>query len=272
MERIVENILDRIVADKRRELATAMQVKPLAALHAEAVAADPPRDFFAAVTGPAPAGIHLIAEIKRRSPSAGVIRADFDPVAIARTYHEAGASAISVLTDEKYFDGRLEFIAAIKSAVPLPVLRKDFLIDAYQVWEARAAGADAVLLIVEVLGADGVTELLPIVLQLGMTALIESHQPERLRALLDRLDDALPPRVLLGINNRDLSNQQCDLATTERLARLLPDRSRMVAESGIQTRADVRRVRSAGVTAMLVGETIMAAANMRAKIAELLGA
>ena len=265
------NILERIVADKRKEVAAAMQAVPLTAVRAWAEAADAPRDFFAAVTAPAPAGIHLIAEIKRKSPSAGLIRPDFDPVAIARDYHAAGASAISVLTDAKYFDGALDYIAAVRTEVPVPVLRKDFVVDAYQIWEARAAGADAVLLILEVLGPTGVTELLPIADQLGMTALVEAHQPELLTALLEMLGEDLPPRLLLGINNRDLTVQQTDLRTTERLARLLPDTTRLVTESGIHTRADVAYVRSLGAAAMLVGETIMSAPDIRAKIADLLG-
>lgn len=137
------NILDKIVADKRIEVQQTKQHAPLADLQARARATDPPRNFRHAVTTPTPAGIHLIAEIKRRSPSAGLIREDFDPTAIARVYHHAGASAISVLTDGKYFDGKLDYIAQVRSAVPLPVLRKDFMVDEYQIWEARAAGADA---------------------------------------------------------------------------------------------------------------------------------
>lgn len=265
------NILDRIVADKRKEVAEAMAADPLEAIRARALAADAPRDFCAAVTGPAPAGIHLIAEIKRRSPSAGLIRPDFDPVAIARAYHAGGASAVSVLTDAKYFDGRLEYIGAVRNAVPLPVLRKDFVVDAYQIWQARSAGADAVLLILEVLGADGVVSLLPLVHELGMTALIEAHAADLLSALLTRLDNRIPPQTLIGINNRDLGIQKTDLRTTERLARLLPDTKRLVTESGIHTRADVEYVQSLGAAAMLVGETIMSAKDMRAKIAELLG-
>jgi len=267
----VGNILDQIVADKRRELAVAMRAQPIEAVRAAALSADPPRDFFAAVTAPCPAGIHLIAEIKRRSPSAGVIRADFDPVRIARDYHRAGASAISVLTDVKYFDGRLEYVGQVRAAVPLPVLRKDFIVDPYQIWEARSAGADAVLLILEVLGAERVAEFLPVGLQLGMTVLVEAHQPDLLRGLLAALGNPLPPRLLIGVNNRDLAVQKTDLETTRRLAALLPDTSRLVTESGIHTRVDVEFVREAGAGAMLVGEAIMACPDIPGKIRELLG-
>ncbi|MCB9850077.1 MAG: indole-3-glycerol phosphate synthase TrpC [Phycisphaerales bacterium] len=270
-ENIVGNILDRIVADKREEVAAAKVAVPLDDVRRRAHDADAPRDFFAALAAPAPAGIHLIAEIKRRSPSAGLIRADFDPVAIARTYASAGASAISVLTDAKYFDGQLGYIAEVRDAVSLPVLRKDFVVDAYQIWEARAAGADAVLLIAEVLGAKGVAELTPVITNLGMTALIEAYDPDLFRSVVDTLGEPLPQRVLLGINNRDLTVQRTDLATTERLAKLLADTSRLVTESGIHTRADVERVQAAGAQAMLVGESIMCAPDMAARIRELLG-
>lgn len=265
------NILDRIIADKRVEVAAAMRTASLAQVRARAEAAEAPRDLFAALSRPSPAGIHLIAEIKRRSPSAGLIRDDFDPVEIARAYLAGGASAISVLTDAKYFDGRLEYVAAVRAAVPLPVLRKDFIVDEYQIWEARAAGADAVLLILEVLGAAGVQHMLPVVERLGMTALVEAHQPELLSALLAALAGKLPPRVLVGINNRDLRAQVTDLRTTQRLAALLPLGTPLVAESGIHSRADIQFVRQSGATAVLVGETLMKSRDIGATMRKLLG-
>ncbi len=264
-------ILDEIVAHKRKEVAAARQRVPLETVQRRAEAAPSPRDFRSAVTGPSPCGIHLIAEIKRRSPSAGLIRDDFDPAAIARVYASAGASAISVLTDERYFDGRLEYVAQVRSAVALPVLRKDFVVDAYQVWEARAAGADAILLIAEVLEIKDIVEYARLAGALGMSVLIEAYNAELLSAVVAALGRPLPPHVLLGINNRDLTVQRTDIATTARLAALLEDTSALVSESGIKTRADVEFVRQAGAQAILVGETIMAADDMAAKIAELLG-
>jgi indole-3-glycerol phosphate synthase len=271
LENIVGNILDQIVADKRAEVARAKVARPLDEIMRSAEAVPAPRDFFAAITAPPPAGIHLIAEIKRKSPSAGLIRPDFDPITIARTYTSAGASAISVLTDEKYFDGRLAYLTQVRDTVPLPVLRKDFIVDAYQVWEARAAGADAVLLIAEVLGGAGIRELWPVIDQLGMSALVEAYQPTLLAETLQALGAPLPAGVLIGINNRDLTVQRTDLATTERLAPTIPDRKRLVTESGIHTRADVVRVQAAGAQAMLVGESIMKSDDITARIAELLG-
>lgn len=267
----MENILDRIVADKRAELERTIRQTPLEELRRRAARMEQPRDFVAAVTRPTSPGIHLIAEIKRRSPSAGVIRADFDPAAIARVYHAAGASAISVLTDERYFDGRLEYVRQVRAAVPLPILRKDFVIDAYQVWEARAAGADAVLLIAEVLDETRISAYARLAGDLGMAALVEAYRAERLESVVAALGAPLPANVLLGVNNRDLTVQRTDLATTGRLAGRLPDTSRLVSESGIRTRADVLLVQQAGARAVLVGEAIMSAPDMAGKIRELLG-
>jgi len=266
----VATILDRIVETKREEVAAARSLVPLAEMAARARDAAPPRDFFAAIHRKAPRGIHLIAEIKKASPSAGLILADFDPVAIARIYHQAGASALSVLTDRTYFQGDLSFIELVKQAVPPPVLRKDFTIDAYQVYEARAAGADAVLLIAEVLATQEIVELLQLADSLGMTTLVESHNPNVLLAVHSAVRAVEPKRYLVGINNRDLSRQVTDVFTTTRLAGLLSDTSILVAESGIRTRRDVECIRRAGAAAMLVGESLMAADDIAAKVAELL--
>lgn len=267
----MSNILDRIVADKRIEVDEAVTREPLEAIQRRAMDADPPRDFRAAVTTPSDRGIHLIAEIKRRSPSAGLIREDLDPAAIARVYHGAGASAISVLTDERYFDGRLEYIRQVRAAVPLPVLRKDFVVDPYQVWQARAADADAILLIAEVLDPKQVAEMAALAQQLMMTALVEAYHADNLRKVLAALGQPLPGNVLIGINNRDLTAQKTDIATTAKLAALLDDKSVLVSESGIHTREDVVTIQRAGARAMLVGETIMAADDMAAKIRQLYG-
>jgi indole-3-glycerol phosphate synthase len=266
----VTTILDRIVETKRKEVASAKARVPPREMAARAARAEGPRDFHAAIRATPPHGIHLIAEIKKASPSAGLIRADFDPAAIARAYHQAGATALSVLTDETYFQGHLDHIERVKVVVPLPVLRKDFTVDAYQVYESRAAGADAILLIAEVLPADDIVHLLSLAESLGMTTLVESHGPERLVELRSAIEAAKPARCLLGINNRDLTRQAVDLATTTRAAERLGDTSTLVAESGIHTRDDVQAVRRAGAAAMLVGEALMSAEDIGAKVRELL--
>ncbi len=266
----MRTILDRIVETKRREVAAARQAVPPAEMAAAARAADPPRDFFAALSAPAPRGVHLIAEIKKASPTAGVIRKAFDPIAIAHIYHRAGASALSVLTDQTYFQGSLAHLGQVRQAVPLPVLRKDFIIDEYQVHEARRGGADAVLLIAEVLDDGLLAELADLTDALGMTALIEVHDAARLDGVLSAVSFAPPARRLLGINNRDLTTQKTDLGTTARLAARLPCRPLLVSESGLHSRADVERVVQAGANAVLVGESLLRAADPAAKIRELI--
>lgn len=263
------NILDQIVATKRLEVSAARARTPLADVQSAARDAAPPRDFHAAIAAPAPRGIHLIAEIKKKSPSAGLIRPDFDPIELARIYHRHGASALSVLTDAQYFDGRLDYIAAVRAAVPLPVLRKDFMIDPYQLYEARAAGADAILLIGEVLPVSQLRDMLHTACGIGLTSLIEVHEQETLERLLEVLPFPNSYRSLLGINNRNLKIQQTDLATTERLVRLVGDGTLLVSESGVKTRADVLRLQAAGAAALLIGETFMRSPDMGAKIDEL---
>ena len=265
------NILDQIVADKRIELDAAKLRTPLEELIQQAQKMPPPLDFYGAVTKESPAKINLIAEIKRKSPSAGLIRKDFCPSEIARIYEEAGASAISVLTDEKHFDGRLEYIAEVKNSCSLPVLRKDFILEPYQVWEARAAGADAVLLISEIHSASAILELTSLCAELGMTALVEAFQPDLLIQVLNAFGTPLPNNLLIGINNRDLTVQKTDIRTTARLAECVGDTHVLVSESGLKTREDVTFVMNAGARAILVGETIMASPDIAAKIHELLG-
>ncbi len=264
------NILDEIVNAKRLEVARAKAGRPLADVQRAARDAAAPRDFHAALLSRPPWGIHVIAEIKRKSPSAGLIRPDFDPAAIARTYHEHGATCLSVLTDGPYFDGRIGYIEQVKSAVPLPVLRKDFMVEAYQIYESRAAGADCVLLIGEVLAPAQLAELLDLACELGMTSLIEVHEAQTLAGLQAAIGFPNERRSLLGINNRNLKIQQTDLATTEQLAAQAGSGTLVVSESGIRTRADVDRLIAAGARALLIGETFMRSADIGAKMREVL--
>lgn len=256
------SILDEIVATKRRELESAKAAQGEAKLRAAAESAPSPRDFFTALAAPGP--IKLVAEVKKASPSAGVIRADFDPVAIARIYENHCATCLSVLTDEPHFQGKLEYLQAIRAAVRLPVLRKDFILDKYQVYEARAVGADAVLLIAECLDDCNLRALHNAIIALGMTPLVELYEPDNLERVLDA------GATLIGINNRDLKTFKTDLEHTLRLRDRIPDHCVLVAESGIRTRADVDRLEAAGVSAILVGETLMASPDIGAAVDELL--
>ncbi len=256
-------ILQQIVATKRKAVHRAKLQRPQALLRKELAAAPPVRDFLAALR--AGTAIRLIAEVKKASPSKGVIREQFDPVAIARAYQEHGAACISVLTDEPYFQGRLEYLEQIRREVELPVLRKDFIVDPYQVLEARVAGADAVLLIAECLGDPLLEELYGAVLELGMTPLVEIYEPENLPRVL-----ALGAE-LIGVNNRDLRSFEVDLEHTIRMRRKIPDHCVVVGESGIRCYDDVRRLEQAGVQAILVGEALMANPDPGKAIDELLG-
>lgn len=260
---VMTTILDEILATKRREVAAARRWMPIEELEAQAAEAPPVRDFRASLLGPGP--IRLIAEVKKASPSAGLIRADFDPVAIARAYQDHGAHAVSILTDATYFQGHLSYLARARASVAIPVLRKDFVIDAYQIVEARVAGADAVLLIAECLDDQRLSELLAGARALGMAAIVEFHDPANL------------PRVLasgaeiIGINNRDLTRFETDLETTLRLRDQVPSEVVLVSESGIHTREDVERLEAAGVGAILVGESLMRQSNIGQAVERLLG-
>jgi len=264
-------ILDTIVKSKRQEVEKAKSTHDLEEVTRRATKAEPPRALAASVMGGATGEVRLIAEIKKASPSAGVMVPSFDPSEIARCYETAGASAISVLTDEPFFHGRLEHLAEVKGACGLPVLRKDFILEDYQVYESRAAGADCILLIAEILDADHLASLCALSGRLGMATLVEVHSHGQLETVRTRLDTPTPTKYLLGINNRDLTVQQTDLAVCERLGATLPPGVKFVAESGIQNRADVERVGRAGAGAMLVGESILRAVNRAEKIHELLG-
>ncbi|MBN8643960.1 MAG: indole-3-glycerol phosphate synthase TrpC [Planctomycetes bacterium] len=252
-----------IVAHKRTEVEAAKAAVPLETLKERIAELNRPRNFFQAVVRHDAANTtSVIAEIKRKSPSAGWIREeyrsdDFDPTPIARRYHENGAAAISCLTDERFFGGHLSYIHRVKDAVPLPVLRKDFIVDPYQVWESRAAGADAVLLIAECLSQSEIVDLMILARELQLTTLIEVHSMENL--LRVRPHVGFPDRSygLLGINNRDLSAMKTDIAHTLRLIDLVEDTTTLVSESGIRTPEDLRRLRKAGVRIALVGEHLM---------------
>lgn len=242
-------ILDEIVLHKRQEVADAQVRRPMTDVRAAAERAPEPRDFRGALADRP--DVALIAEIKRSSPSAGLIREDFDPAVIADCYRTAGAAAMSVLTDERFFAGRLEYIALARAAASVPVLRKDFIIDAYQVYEARAAGADAILLIVRILSDEQLGDYLVLARSLGMAALVETHSAEEIERAIRA------GAVIIGINNRDLDTLTVDLATTESLAEQIPPDRVIVSESGISSREDVERLSACGVCAVLVGETLM---------------
>jgi indole-3-glycerol phosphate synthase len=240
------------------EVARARAETPLETLKVRCAEMPRPRNFFRAVVDAHhPEETRVIAEIKRKSPSAGIIRADFDPVAIARAYHRAGAAAISCLTDEADFGGRLEYIQEIRDAVPLPVLRKDFIVDEYQVWEAMAAGADAVLLIAEVLSESEIIDLQILATELGMTTLVEVHSMENLLKVKPHIGFPHAGYSLLGINNRDLASMTTSITHTFRLAELVENRDVLVSESGITSREDLRKLREHGVNIVLIGEHLM---------------
>ena len=265
------NILDAIVAQKRIEVAALPQREITAEVLREAVAQHGPRrDFFGALRDPRKGDVALIAEVKKASPSAGVICPDFDPVRIAREYEASGASCLSVLTDVKFFQGSLEYLQQIREVVQVPLLRKDFVIDERQILEAIQQGADAILLIVAILDDERLRRFQQLAHEAGLAALVEVHDEAELERAL-----AVGSR-LLGVNNRDLKSFKVDLATTERLATKLRAQTAtrdwlLVAESGIHTRADVERLRNTGAGAILVGESLMRGGSIAAKAGELLG-
>ena len=265
------NILDKIIADKRAEVGFRKSQMSVDELKAKIRSMPKCRNFYKAVTKPNGRGINVIAEVKKASPSAGVICKDFDAVAIAQTYERCGADAISVLTDEKYFQGRLEYIEQIKKVVDLPVLRKDFIIDDWQVYESRAAGADAILLIAEVLMAGELMDLMIAAAELTLTVLLEVHEADMLLKVRSLVGFPKKGYSVLGINNRNLTTMEVDLNTTGRLAEMVNDKKELVAESGIKTRADVEKLKAIGVRACLIGQTLCEEENIEDKFAELFG-
>jgi indole-3-glycerol phosphate synthase len=260
---VTHTILDDIVASKHREVEANRKRMPLEELQAQAAQAPPVRDFRAALEGPGP--IQLIAEIKKASPSAGVIREDFDPIAIARTYQAHGAACLSVLTDVPYFQGHLSYLARVRAAVAIPLLRKDFIIDEYQVVEARMAGADAILLIAEILEDHQLQSLRACATHWGMATLVEFHDEVNLPRVLGSGAD------LVGINNRDLQRFVTDLSLTLRIRDSVPSNVVLVSESGIHSRRDVEQLEAAGVNAILVGESLMRADDIGNAVEVLLG-
>ena len=257
-------ILDTIIAHKYAEVQERQAKITQPEVAARAASAPPPRDFLAALQTPKIGPAALIAEVKKASPSAGVLRADFNPVMIAKEYETAGASCLSVLTDEKFFQGHDDYLTAIRAAVSLPIIRKDFVVNGWQIYESRALGADAVLLIVAALTPSKMADYQAIAHELGMAALVEVHTEAEMEAAL-RVN-----AKLIGINSRDLNTFVTDLGTVERLAAMVPKDVTLVAESGIKTPADVKRVADAGAKAILVGEALIRADDIGAAVRGLL--
>lgn len=254
-------ILDEIVAHKCREIEERKRKALLSSLEARLNRASTVRPFARELS--VQGRVRIIAELKKASPSGGLLCPDFRPEAIAQEYQKGGAAALSVLTDEKYFQGRLEYLEEAKRATNLPALRKDFIIDPYQIVEARAGGADCILLIVRILKREELAEFLRLARELGMDALIETHTEEEVSAAL------AAGATLIGINNRDLDTLSTSLETTGRLRKRIPDGPVVVSESGIKSAEDIRRLRDWGVHAALVGESLMRSPNRAAALAEL---
>ena len=263
----MSDILNKIIATKHDEIAALMRAKPLLAVRAEAEANADIRDFVAAIEAKIAGGSSaVIAEVKKASPSKGILRENFDPAAIAMSYESGGAACLSVLTDAPYFQGSVEYLQRARAACNLPVIRKDFIVDAYQVYEARAMGADCILLIVGALELHQMQALEALALELGMAVLVESHDARELEAALTL------KTPLIGINNRDLRTFNVSLSTTTELLKNVPPNKRVITESGILSRADVAFMREHAVHAYLVGDAFMRAPDPGAALAELFAA
>lgn len=254
------NLLERIVSYKREEVEKRKSIMSAETLKRRKFLAV--RDFKSVLEKE---GLSIIAEIKRMSPSAGIIREDFNPTQIARTYEENGASAISVLTDRKFFGGSNDYVFAVKKEVTLPILRKEFIIDEYQIYESCHIGADAILLIARILTPVELDRFISIAKELGLACLVEIHTRDELGRVLSTITD------IIGINNRDLDTFQTDIKTSLELKKLIPDRYITVSESGIKTREDVLKLEEAGFDAVLVGETLMRTKKSEDKLRELFG-
>jgi indole-3-glycerol phosphate synthase len=255
-------ILDEIIENKKAEIESSKRASPLEILQEKLKDALPARNFFDAINSNGQ--LKIISEIKHASPSKGIFREDFDPVEIARSYSKGGASAISVLTDEKYFKGKLSYLKSIRENVDTPLLRKDFIVDPYQVYEARIYGADALLLIVAALDQDSLTGLLELTHSLRMNAIIEVHDAEELERALDA------GARIIGINNRDLRTFNVDLNVSVNLSRKIPEGKIVIAESGIGSIEDIDNLRAQGVHVFLIGETFMKAPDPGEKLKELI--
>lgn len=257
-------ILDQIISHKKIEVEERKQRVSLNVLKAKLTSAEKTRPFKEALSRPGE--ISLIAEIKKASPSRGVLRNDFDAVEIAGVYEERGAAAISILTEEKFFQGNINFLLKVKREVSLPLLRKDFIIDEYQIYESRVYGADALLLIAAILTEDKISQFLKLSCALGMDCLVEVHDEKELDRVLRTSAE------IIGINNRNLKNFVVDLSTTQRLKRLIPPGRIVVSESGIQSREDVQRLIEEKIDAILVGESLLRSNDIGGKIEELVRA
>jgi indole-3-glycerol phosphate synthase len=257
------NVLERIVEKKREEIAARRQACPLEALREQVQGLPATRGFFDRLASPGP--IKLIAEFKRKSPSKGIIREGSTPSEIAKIYEANGATCMSVLTDEPFFGGTLDDLREARAAVDLPIIRKDFILDPYQLYEARLVGADAVLLIAECLDSPTLAELLAGAEEVGLSALVELYDPENAERIV------ASGAKLIGVNNRDLRSFEVDLRHTLRMRERIPADRLLVGESGIRSRADVELLAEGGVDAILVGETLMASADVGAAVRELLG-
>jgi len=258
---MTKSILDRILVSKKREVARQKQAVNISCLLECIARRKAPLGFAAALKGD---GIRLIAEVKKASPSKGVLRPYFDPMALAKTYAENGAAVISVLTDAEYFQGSPDHLAAIRQAVGLPLLRKDFIYDEYQVYESAAYGADALLLITAILEPKQLENLLAVSRRLGMGCLVEVHDEDELKKALDAGAE------VIGINNRNLNTFEVDLTTTQRILPFVPEDKTVVSESGISRREDVKRLEGWGVDAVLIGEALVTARNVPERIKELM--
>jgi indole-3-glycerol phosphate synthase len=256
-----KTILDKILATKKREVERDKQKVKLSCLMECIARRQVPLDFAAALKGE---GIKLIAEVKKASPSKGVLRPYFDPMALAKTYADSGAAAISVLTDAEYFQGSPEHLAAIRQTVSLPLLRKDFIYDEYQIYESAAYGADALLLITAILEPKQLAKMLTISLKLGLGCLVEVHDKDELTIALDSGAE------IIGINNRNLKTFEIDVNTTRRLRPMVPENNIVVSESGISRREDIKKLEEWGVDAVLIGEALVSARNIPKKIRELM--
>ena len=257
------DILKEIVSKKKEKITFAKQQLPIEVLKAKIHSLPPSRSFIKAINKPRT--ISLIAEIKRQSPSKGIIRPDFNPQEIAKIYQDSGAQAISVLTEEDYFAGNIGYINQIKDLVRLPILRKDFILEEYQVYESRFYGADAILLIADLLSKEKLKELMQLASSLGLEYLVEVHTEKELRKILDL------KTPLIGINNRNLHTLQVDFKTTEGLYLLIPKDKVVVVESGIKSYQDILFLKILGVNAALIGEAFLEAKDMKAKIKEIMG-
>jgi len=258
------DILKEIIARKKEKIILAKQQIPEEELKSRLASLEPPRKFIEAINKPRQ--ISLIAEIKKASPSLGVIRQEFNHIEIAKIYQEANVAALSVLTEEDFFLGNMSYINEVKGLVQAPVLRKDFILDRYQIFESRFYGADAVLLIAKLLTQDELVEFSTIAFELGMDALVEVHEEKELKKVLK-----LKELTLIGINNRNLNTLEVDPKTVERLFPLIPKGKTVVVESGIKSSQDVLFLKILGVSAVLIGTVFMEAADIRAKVEEIMG-